>query len=81
MDEQQKLRTEHFQFPITPFLQKRLNSLSKAANHEGEKIVRWTDIILAGLSKLEPQDLVRVRHDREIFLRERQQEAVHGQPL
>ncbi len=70
MNEQNKEPTEHFQFPITPFLQRKLNTLSKQANTDGEKTVRWTDLILAGLSKLEPEDLVRLRREREQFLRQ-----------
>lgn len=79
MNEQQRQITEHFQFPITPFLQRKLNSLSKAANPDGQKIVRWTDIILAALGKLRPEDLLRVRRDREAFLK--QQEDVNAQTL
>lgn len=61
-------KTEHFQFPITPFLQRKLNALSKQVNTDGNKSVRWTDIILAGLNKLEPADLVQLKRDRDLFV-------------
>lgn len=70
MNEHQKQTTEHFQFPITPFLQRKLNTLSKQVNPDGEKIARWTDIILEGLNKLQPDDLVKIRRERELLLDE-----------
>lgn len=68
MDDYKKQATEHFQFPITPFLQRKLNTLSKQANPDGEKVARWTDIILAGLNKLQADDLVKIRRERELLL-------------
>lgn len=79
MSDQIKKETHHFQFPITPFLQKKLNGISKQANPDGEKIVRWTDIILAGLNKLTPEDLVRLRREREAFLNHWQKAEQHEQ--
>lgn len=78
MNEQRKEIAEHFQFPITPFLQKRLNSLSKTANPDGQKIARWTDIILAALNKLQPDDLIRIRRERETFLSAKHEEQMNG---
>lgn len=70
MDDYKRQATEHFQFPITPILQRKLNTLSKQANPDGEKVARWTDIILEGLNKLQPDDLVKIRRQRKQLLDE-----------
>lgn len=71
-------KTELFAFPITPFLQKRLNTLSKQTNTDGNKSVRWTDLILAGLKKLTPEDLVHLKRERDSFLEQQKGELANG---
>lgn len=78
MTDNKPIKTELFPFPITPYLQKRLNSLSKHANPDGNKSVRWTDLILSGLSKLTPEDLVSLKRERDAFLNRSKGELANG---
>ena len=50
-------KTTEFSFLLSRFLRMKLKELSGIANPAGARVVRWTDLLERGVSKLTPDDL------------------------
>lgn len=53
-----------FNFILSRNLRLTLKGLSLKVNGNGDKVVRWTDLLEAGLQKITPEDLIRLRAER-----------------
>lgn len=63
-------------FILSKILKTKLKELSSSANPDGEKIVRWTDLLERGVAKLTLEDLLELRAMRLTHLKDVKRENV-----
>lgn len=57
-----------FSFILSKKLRERLGALAKIANAEGQRVVRWTDILESAVSRLTESDILELKARRQMEL-------------
>ena len=58
-------KPQEFSFLLSRFLRMKFKELSAAANPTGGRVVRWTDLLERGVSKLTADDLKEIYESRK----------------